>query len=120
MTELSIYKPIRALPISSDIQKKMREGNPGLSVAMLPAGSYPGIDQDVPVLGFALALAVSADLPDDLVYNMTKAMAENWNDLKMVSESLVTVEPRQLANPDVGVEFHPGAAKYYKERGWMK
>jgi hypothetical protein len=119
ITELSIYRPVRALPISGKIQQEMISGNPGLAPAMLPAGSYPGIDKDVPVLGFGLALAVSSELPEDLVYNMTKSMVENWEDLKLVSESLSHVDLPELANPHVGTEFHPGAVKYYKERGWM-
>jgi TRAP transporter TAXI family solute receptor len=119
ITELSIYRPVRALPIEGEIQKKLIEGNPGLAPAMLPAGSYPGIDKDVPVLGFGLALAVSSELPEDLVYNMTKSMVESWEDLKLVSESLAHVELPELASPYVGTQYHPGAAKYYQERGWM-
>ncbi len=120
ITELSIYKPIRALDIPADVRQKVRANNPGISEAILPKGSYNGIDEDVHVLGFALALAINADLPEDLVYQMTKALVENWDDIKLVSESFAAVEVKDMANPDVGVEFHPGAAKYYKEQGWLK
>ncbi len=120
ITELSIQRPIRALEIPAEVRQKVSAASPGVYSAVLPKGSYNGVDSDVNVLGFSLALAVSADLPEDLVYQMTKYLAENWSDVQLVSERFKEVQPQELARPNVGVPFHPGAAKYYREQGWLK
>ena len=116
ITELETTRPIRVLEIPDDIMKHF---NPGILPAILPAGSYKGVTKDTQIPSYSLGLAVSANLSEDLVYKMTKYLAENWSDMQLVSADLVSVQPKDLAKP-LGVEFHPGAAKYYQEQGWLK
>jgi TRAP transporter TAXI family solute receptor len=85
----------------------------------VPAGSVKGVDQDIPTFAFTTGIAVDPELDEELVYQMTKALVENWSDMGLVMESLKKVSPEQLATK-LGADFHPGAAKYYKERGWIQ
>ncbi len=120
ITELALQRPIRALEIPEAVRQSVQAASPGIYPAILEKGSYNGIDRDVPVLGFSLALAVRADLPEDLVYRMTKLLVENWSDIQLVSRRFEEISPEELARPNVGVGFHPGAARYYREQGWLK
>jgi len=115
--ELSLFKPIKIIPIPETLWKGM--GLPGLVPYTIPAGAYRGIDQDVPTFAFTTGIVVNPDVDEDLVYQMTKALVENWSDMGLVLESLKKVDPQTLATK-LGADFHPGALKYYKERGWAK
>ena len=118
--DLSITREIRILPISDDIYGELAKTAAGLYQAVIPAGSYNGVDQDVPTISSRLGLIVNPDLSDDLVYKLAKFLAENWvSDMHPVSKSLANVQPQGLAQ-ELGCPFHPGAAKYYRERGWIK
>jgi TRAP transporter TAXI family solute receptor len=118
--DLSMAKPIMILEIPDNVLNTLREKSPGLFRDYVPKGSYKGIDSDVPVMSSKLGLIVRADLSEALVYKMAKVLAENWvSDMQAVSKSLAAVNPEDLAKP-LGAEFHPGALKYYKERGWIK
>ncbi len=85
----------------------------------IPAGTYTSqIDNDKPVMstGGTFNLAVSAELSDDLVYGMTKAIWENLEEMTQTAVTLRSIDPE---NPFIGanVRLHPGAARYYHEAG---
>jgi len=64
-------------------------------------------------------LAVSAELPEDTVYDITKALFENAEELAKSHAKGKDVIAEQAVN-GVSVEFHPGAKKYYQEKGLLK
>jgi TRAP-type uncharacterized transport system substrate-binding protein len=72
------------------------------------------VDYDVPGVGYFTHLVISAKLPDDLVYKITKTLANNLPRFAEVIKDMKGVTPKDLAL-DVGVPYHPGALKYYKE-----
>ena len=71
---------------------------------------------DVKVIGYATHIFVSCKLPDDEVYKMTKTIADNTKTLATVAKAIGTQTVADLGE-DIGVPFHPGAAKFYKEHG---
>lgn len=120
LTEMTVFKAIRILPVPDDVLAKLQAQNPGIFKVTIPAGSYKGVDADVQGIQGKTGLIVSVDLPEDLVYQMTKAMVENWvSHMHPVLPDLKKVQPQDLAKP-LGIEFHPGALKYYKEQGWIQ
>jgi TRAP-type uncharacterized transport system substrate-binding protein len=74
------------------------------------------MDHDVKVIGYATHIFVSCKLPADEVYTMTKTIAENTKTLSTVAKAIATQTIADLGD-DIGVPFHPGAAKFYKEHG---
>jgi len=100
----------------SDSYEKMKQINPGYKLITIPKGSYPKQDQDVHVIGFFTHVVVSCKLPDDEVYAMTKTIAANTKTLATVAKDIGALTPQGMG-ADIGVPFHPGAAKYYKEVG---
>ena len=94
----------------------MKKLNPGYVLNTIPKGTYPKQDKDIKVAGFGSHLVVSCKLPEDVVYGMTKTMADNVPAMAAVGKAMAGLTPQLMAQ-DVGVPFHPGAAKFYKEKG---
>ncbi len=100
----------------SDSYEKMRKLNPGYTLITIPKNTYPKQDKDVKVIGYATHLVVSCKLPEDQVYTMVKTIAANTKTMGSVAKPIETLTPKGMAE-DIGVPFHPGAAKFYKEAG---
>ena len=85
----------------------------------IPGGTYKGTDSDTAALAIKCTIAVNANLDEATVYQMTKALFENLDEFGKghAKGKEVTLEK---AVTGVSVDFHPGAAKYYKEVGAIK
>ena len=90
--------------------------NPGYTLVTIPKGTYPKQDKDVKVIGYATHIVASCKLPEDTVYAMTKTMAQNAAQMALVNKAITGLTPKMMAE-DIGVPFHTGAAKFYKESG---
>ncbi len=113
--DLAAARDVKLLDLSDSIDK-MRKLNPGYKLVTIPKGTYPKQDKDVKVIGFHTHIVASCKLPADTVYTMTKAIGDNTKTLATVAKDIATLTPKEMA-ADIGVPFHPGAAKYYKEAG---
>lgn len=113
--DLAAARPIKLLDQSSSYAG-MRKLNPGYTPLTIPKGSYPGQDQDVKVVGYATHIFVSCKLPADEVYTMTKTLIGHSSTLASIAKAIGTQKMSDFAT-DIGVPFHPGAAKFYKEKG---
>ncbi len=117
--DLATTKGIRLLSLPDDKIEAMRKINVGYIKRIIPAGTYPGFNEEVQTIGYFTHLVISAKLPEPLVYNITKLVAENVGRLADVVKDMKGVTVQDLAL-DIGVPFHPGALKYYKEVGAIK
>lgn len=113
--DLASARDVKLLDLSADLEG-MRKLNPGYTLVTVPKGTYPKQDADVKVIGYATHIVASCKLPADQVYAMTKAIADNVPSLAATSKALAGLTPKAMAE-DVGVPFHPGAARFYKEAG---
>lgn len=113
--DLAAARDIKMIDQADSIDK-MRKLNPGYTLITIPKGTYPKQDKDVKVIGYATHVVVSCKLPDDEVYAMAKAIAANTKTLATVAKAIGDLTPNGMAE-DIGVPFHPGAAKFYKEAG---
>ena len=83
---------------------------------VIPAGTYKGTDVDTEALAIKATLAVNATLDENTVYDMTKALFENLDELGAAHAKGKEVSVK-AAVTGISVPFHPGAMKYYKELG---
>lgn len=113
--DLASARDVKLLDLSGDLEG-MRKLNPGYTLVTVPKGTYPKQEQDVKVIGYATHVVASCKLPAEQVYAMTKAIADNVPALAATSKALAGLTPKIMAE-DIGVPFHPGAAKFYKEAG---
>ena len=114
--DLASTRKIRLISLPEDKIKAMQKLNAGYIKRVIPKGTYVGVDYDVQGFGFFTHLIISAKLPDDLVYKITKTMVKNLPRYGDVVKDMKGVTPKDLAT-DIGIPFHPGALKYYKEIG---
>lgn len=113
--DLAAARDIKMLDQSSSYEG-MKKLNPGYTLVTIKKGSYPKMDHDVKVIGYATHIFVSCKLPADEVYTMTKTIAANTKTLATVAKAIGKQNVKDLG-ADIGVPFHPGAAKFYKEHG---
>lgn len=112
--DLASARMIRMLSVPDDKFRELQKISGGYSRREIPKGTYPGVDYDVQVFGNYTHLMVRADLPDDLVYGITRALAGNVATLRAIAKDVEGLTVREMAM-DVGVPYHPGALKFYKE-----
>ena len=113
---LATTDSIRVIPLSAEQVAKARAAEAVMAPLSLPGGIYAGVPDAVSTIGIPNVLVVSADMDDDTVYAVTKAMFENIADLRAVHPAAneTTVEFTMAATP---VPLHPGAIRYYEEVG---
>ena len=110
---------IRILSIEPEMIAKLKETMPWYYEITIPKGTYIGQTEDVKTVAVANILICRDDLSNELVYNMTKALHDNQKDL-VAAHSAAKDMKLQDALKGMTVPMHPGAEKYYKEKGIMK
>ncbi len=113
--ELMVARDMKLVPLTQGDIEDLQQINGGYTAYTIPAGSYPNQDQDILAVGMISHFMVSEELPDDMVYEMVKALHENIDKLVAVVPNINT-DPEFLA-ADIGVPFHPGAIRYFEELG---
>jgi hypothetical protein len=116
--DLASARDIKLVPVDDKTMAEPQRQNPGYIRRVIKAGTYPKQDKDVPVIGYSTHIVAACDLPEETVYRMTKAMAQNVDTMAAVVKPITGLTPRDMAI-DIGVPFHKGAAKFYKESGVM-
>ena len=116
--DLASARDINLVPVDDDTMGKLKSMNPGYNRLIIKAGTYPKQDKDVPVIGYSTHIVAACSLPEKTVYEMTRTMANNVDAMAAVVKAISGIKPKDMAL-DIGVPFHPGAAKFYKEAGAM-
>jgi hypothetical protein len=99
--------------------KKMVSDNDYYAWATIPAGTYKTTTKDVKTFGVMATVVTSADVPDELVYAVTRAVFENLEDFRDDHPSFFALDPKKMIKDGLSAPLHPGAIKYYKEAGVM-
>jgi TRAP transporter TAXI family solute receptor len=116
--DLASARDIELVPVDDKTMNELNKTNPGYHKIVIKAGTYPKQDKDVPVIGYSTHIVAACDLSEDTVYKMTKAMATHIKDMANVVKAIDGLTVKDMA-VDIGVPFHKGAVKYYKEAGVM-
>ena len=114
--DLAAARDVKLVPVDDKTMDELKRSNPGYNKLVIKAGTYPKQDKDVPVIGYSTHIVAACDLPEDVVYKMTKAMAENVDTMAAVVKPIAGLTPKDMAI-DIGVPFHKGAEKFYREKG---
>jgi TRAP transporter TAXI family solute receptor len=116
---LASARDIRLIGVDDKTLAEMQKINPGYYLATIKAGTYQKQDKDVKVIAYSTHLIAACDLPEDTVYKMTKVLAERAGELAAVVKAVDGLDAKAMAT-DIGVPYHKGAARYYKEVGAIK
>jgi TRAP transporter TAXI family solute receptor len=119
LVNASSQRNIKLLSLSEEVVDKLVKGYKGLMPFTLPKDSYKGVDY--PVKGIAANTVVigSKDMPDDVAYTIVKSIDQNFEKYGRMIKAMALGKREEMAE-DIGIPFHPGAVKYYKEKGWLK
>jgi TRAP transporter TAXI family solute receptor len=119
VTEASVGRPLKILDFSDKALKSLAEY--GITAGKIPTGTYPKAANtgDVTTACAGSAMIVHKDMTDEVAYRLTKAFNENVEKVRKVHASLATYEVKD-GPTGVGVPLHPGAIRYYKEKGVLK
>ncbi len=126
--QASASAPLRILPLPDKIISYFTNANPGYFRASVPPGSYTGMEEEgFDTVAYTIFVTANADVSDDLVYRVTKATYDSGsrdfivNAFKSWKIGLDASQNagflKQMAG--FGMELHPGAARYWKERGLL-
>jgi uncharacterized protein len=113
--DLASAREIRLLDMAG-IYEDMKKINPAYKLVTVPKGTYPKQDKDVQVIGYYTHIIAACSLPEEMVYKVTAAFMASKDAMASVYKELGQLTP-QIMSQDIGVPFHPGAAKWYKEQG---
>ncbi len=114
--DLASARAIRLVPIDDDGLARMQGFNPGYKRAVIPAGTYPGQEEAVPTIGYATHIIARCDLDADFVYRFLEAVSASLDDLAAVAKAIAGLDTAGMAR-DIGVPLHPGAERFYRDRG---
>jgi TRAP transporter TAXI family solute receptor len=119
LQDINVMHPVRFLEIDDANFDKIIKTYPLYARFEIPTNSYQG--QTIPVKTIAVysSILVLKDLPDELIYQMTKVMYEERAAIAQGHAAGKFVKP-ETAIPGIAIPFHPGAQKYYREKGLMK
>jgi uncharacterized protein len=109
-------EPVTFLSPSSEQIEAIRKAMPEFSASKITAGTYSSLDKDCVTVGMYNFGIGRADLPDDLVYQLVKAIFENQPSLVKASPVASETIPQNVVK-DTFLPFHPGAVRYYREIG---
>jgi TRAP transporter TAXI family solute receptor len=112
--DIGSARKINVIQVPDDKLRALQKINKGYDKRVIKAGSYPGQDKDVQTIGTWTHLMMRCSTPEDLVYRVTKALAQNTEALGNVVAAVKGLTPKELAI-DVGVPYHPGARRFYRE-----
>jgi uncharacterized protein len=112
-------RDIKMIPMDEDVMDQLVEENPYYAKTVIPAGIYRGVEEDVHTLATPCWWICTEDLDENLVYEMTKALWENYEILGNAHSQGKNITP-ETALDGQPVPLHPGAERYYKEVGLLK
>ena len=95
------------------------ENNSYYRTATIPGGMYRGNDNDVDTFGVGATFVTSTSTPDEVIYEVVKAVFENFDTFKKLHPAFANLKKEQMVKDGLSAPLHPGAAKYYKEAGLM-
>src|SRR5690606_6001677 len=108
---LSATSDVVIVPVAEDKAAELIEKYPYYATDTVPSGTY-GLTEDVPTVSVLAMLVVQNDLSEDLVYDMTKAIYENTDQIQHAKAAFIKPE---TALDGIGIDVHPGAQKYFDE-----
>ncbi len=116
VNELAASKAIKLIPIDDEHAQALKEKYPFYVQDIIPAGTYKGVDEDVKTVAVKAILIVRKDIPEDVVYNMLKAIFEHTDEIAKAHAKGAMIN-LDNAVKGMSIPWHPGAKKFFTEKG---
>ena len=99
---------------------KLVKEKPYYARATIPAGLYPNNPQATETYGVLATVVASSKTPDETVYQVVKAVFGNFDEFRKLHPALANLKAENMVVDGNSAPLHPGAVRYYQERGWVK
>jgi uncharacterized protein len=99
---------------------KLVKEKPYYAMATIPGGMYPNNPNPTTTYGVQATIVSSAKVPADVVYVVVKTVFDNLDEFKKLHPALANLKPEDMIKNGLSAPLHEGAARYYKEKGWIK
>jgi TRAP transporter TAXI family solute receptor len=99
---------------------KLVADKPYYAKATIPGGLYPNNPQPTNTYGVLATIVTSSKVPADSVYQVVKAVFDNFDEFKKLHPALANLKPENMIKDGLSAPLHEGAARYYREKGWLK
>jgi len=106
--------------VDGDAVSGLIDDNSYYRSATIPGGMYRGNDADVMTFGVGATFVTSASVSEDAVYAVVSGVFDNFEDFKKLHPAFANLTPEEMATAGLSAPLHAGAAKYYKEKGWIE
>ncbi|MFC1813666.1 TAXI family TRAP transporter solute-binding subunit [Thermodesulfobacteriota bacterium] len=108
------------VPVTGKAIDKLVKDNDYYRTATIPGGMYRGTDTDTKTFGVGATFVSTAKVPERVIYNVVKAVFENFDDFKKLHPAFSVLKKEEMIKDGLSAPLHRGAVKYYKEAGLMK
>jgi TRAP transporter TAXI family solute receptor len=109
----------KLVSVTGEAIDKLVADNPFYAKATIPGGLYKGNDADTETFGVKATFVTSSDVADDVVYTVVKAVFDNFDRFKGLHPAFANLKEEEMIADGLSAPLHPGAAQYYRERGWI-
>ena len=110
----------RIINLDSSVEAGLVKKAPYYAFATIPKGTYKTSSADVTTFGVMATFVAGADTPAEVVYEVTRAVFENIADFRTLHPAFAHLDPKKMIVNGLSAPLHPGALKYYKEKGLIK
>lgn len=110
----------KLVSITGPAVDKLIAEKPYYAKASIPAGLYPNNPQQTDTYGVLATLVASSKTSPDTIYVVVKAVFDNFEEFKKLHPALANLNPEEMVKNGLSAPLHEGAARYYKEKGWIK
>jgi len=110
----------KLVSLTGPVVDKLVAENPYFAKATIPAGLYPNNPQDTETYGVLATFVSSSKVPADTIYQVVKAVFENFDDFKRLHPAFAHLKPEDMVKAGQTAPLHDGAVRYYKEKGWVQ
>jgi hypothetical protein len=106
--------------LSGPAIEKLIADKPYFAKATIPGGLYPNNPNPTQTYGALATVVASTKAPAETVYQVVKAVFDNFDEFKKLHPALSNLTPEAMVTNGLSAPLHEGAARYYKEKGWIK
>jgi hypothetical protein len=110
----------KLVPLTGPAVDALVKKYPYYAYATIPGGMYAGNPEPTRTYGVLATVVTSANVPAEVVYQITKATFDNFDEFKKLHPAFANLSPANMVKDGLSAPLHEGALRYYREKGWIK
>lgn len=106
--------------LDTDVEKQLISEQPFYAETAIPASVYSSQKEDVTTFGGYATIVSHESVDEEVVYEVVRAVFENLDDFRALHPAFANLDPESMIKNGNSAPLHEGAAKYYREKGWIE